>query len=242
MNDTQTPAQVHRCSQCSTIVDAQDRFCRSCGLGQGVDAAAVASLIARILPERIDAVLKERFRDQKLVELETAELVAERAIKWLKTLGFFFGIPFLAVVAIFSFVGIKTWSDVQNVASQTFDLQKTLTEPKQRLAQAVQDIERLRVNLAEAKTSLDKSISNVQNDFDAYRNLRAQLSSSETGKPNQEIIDYINDILGPQRVPIAFILRAKEFAGLRQKISACITARAEGHPCKSGSLAEFLPR
>jgi hypothetical protein len=88
------------------------------------------------LPARIDAALRDRLREQKLVEVETAELLAERAMKWLKTLAFFLGIPILLVIAIFSFFGIKAWSDL-------LDLQNNLTQPKLRLSQLTEQIGKL---------------------------------------------------------------------------------------------------
>jgi hypothetical protein len=43
----QAPAtEQHNCPQCGTILNIQDRFCRSCGLEQRT--AAVDTLIARI--------------------------------------------------------------------------------------------------------------------------------------------------------------------------------------------------
>ena len=146
----------HNCSQCGAALDAGDRFCRICGLEQRTDAAAITALVARILPERIDGVLKDRVREQKVVEIETAELLAERAMKWLKALGFFLGIPALLIVAVFSFFGIKVWSDLQSVASKTLDLQRNLTEPQQRLAEATQQIKQLQAELDGAQKALTK--------------------------------------------------------------------------------------
>ena len=264
MNDApiQTAAtQGHSCPQCGTILDAQDRFCRSCGLEQNIDTAAVASLIGRILPGRIDAALKDRLRDQTTVELETAELVAERAMKWLKTLGFFLGIPIVVVIALFSFVGIKTWSDMQNVAtqtvnlqktltdlaSQTADLQKTLVEPKRQLAQAVHEIDQLKANLADAKTLLAGQLSEVssrqnelKNDLDSYRTLRQQLYPSGSELADPALTQYVKSLFGPS-VAIGPILTGAQFASLREKISACIVARNAGQPCQPGSLAQFVP-
>src|SRR4051794_24875155 len=117
MDDTPirpSTGEGHNCPQCGTALQAGDRFCRQCGLEQHSDTAAINALITRILPARIDAALRERLREQKVVEVETAELLAERATKWLKALGFFLGIPIVLVAAIFSFFGIKGWSELQN--------------------------------------------------------------------------------------------------------------------------------
>jgi hypothetical protein len=146
-SDKPPTEQRRNCTQCGAALDAGDRFCRMCGLEQRTDAETISAIVARILPERIDAMLKDRIREQKVVEIETAELLAERAVKWLKVVGFFLGIPVLLAVAIFSFLGIKTWSDLQSVASETLALQRNLTEPRQRLAQASQQIQQLQTEL-----------------------------------------------------------------------------------------------
>ena len=101
------PGSIARsCPQCGLAVGATDRFCAGCGLELRGDTEAISALVARMLPERIDAALKDRIREQKVVEVETAQLLAERAITWLKVFGFFLGIPVLLAVAIFSFVGV----------------------------------------------------------------------------------------------------------------------------------------
>jgi predicted amidophosphoribosyltransferase len=77
------------CTRCGTDVDRMDRFCRKCGLALRAEAGAIEAYLAQILPGRGDAALKDRFKEQKSVEVETAELLAERAMKWLRAFGFF---------------------------------------------------------------------------------------------------------------------------------------------------------
>jgi hypothetical protein len=164
----------HTCPRCSKPVEKGDRFCRNCGAELRTDEQAIQAIIGRVLPERIDAALKERFREQKVVEIETAELLADRAVKWLKTLGFILGIPTLLIVAALSFVGIKTWSDLQNVAERAASLEKQLTGPQQQLANASQEISQLSKELETAKQSLAGQISQVGQ---RQANLEAQLQS-----------------------------------------------------------------
>jgi len=215
----------HNCPQCGTTLDAQDRFCRSCGLEQNVDAAAVGSAIARILPGRVDAALKERLREQKVVEVETAELLAERAMKWLKTLGFFLGIPVLLVVAIFSFVGIKAWSDLQNVASQTLNLQRNLTEPQQRLSQAIEQIKQLQANLDDAQKTFAGRISEVnrrQNSLeDQLTVIRSRLDFCPGVEPSPVLKEKLQDALS------RFIvwLQSIGFDKLDDHIAVCIFSK-----------------
>ena len=162
MNETHSEAGADKgrtCPQCGAVLDQTDRFCRSCGLELHPDKEAIAALIELILPDRIDAALKSRLREQKVIEVETAELLAERAIKWLKALGFLLGVPVLLFVGSLSFIGVKTWSDLQSVAEKTAELQKNLTEPAQKLAQSTRQIAQLQIDLDTAKKSLGDQVS-----------------------------------------------------------------------------------
>src|SRR5215470_7897514 len=103
-----------QCPQCNTGCAADDRFCRNCGAYLRDDAKAIDAYLAKVVPERIDAALAVRFRAQKIVEVETAEKLAERAMGWLKTAGFLVGIPILVCGAALSFLGIKTYSDLES--------------------------------------------------------------------------------------------------------------------------------
>jgi len=49
------------------------------------------------------------------LEIETAELVADRTLKWAKTFNFFVGIPVFVVILLFGFMGIKSWYDITNI-------------------------------------------------------------------------------------------------------------------------------
>src|SRR2546429_42129 len=90
---------VATCPQCGAALGQGDRFCRGCGLELDGDQEKLFALIERIVPDRVDAALKVRLKEQKVVEIETAELLAERAVKWLKILGFLLGIPVILVVS-----------------------------------------------------------------------------------------------------------------------------------------------
>ena len=75
---------------------------------------------------------------------------------------------------------------------------------------------------------------------DASRSaLRAQLFPNGSKTPDPVIVAYVQEILGPPRIAIGVILNQPGLLGLRQKISACIVARAGGQACKSSSLAKF---
>ena len=65
------------CPQCEASCAPGDRFCRSCGTDLREDAQVIDAYLTKVVPQRIDAALAVRFRDQKIVEVETAEKLAE---------------------------------------------------------------------------------------------------------------------------------------------------------------------
>jgi hypothetical protein len=73
----------------------------------------------------------------------------------------------------------------------------------------------------------------------SYRNLRAQIFPGGSATPDAEIVAYIREILGPPPIAIGVILNQPGLAPLRQRISACIVARAAGNKCAPNSLGAF---
>ncbi|MGA8656384.1 MAG: hypothetical protein WB586_09560 [Chthoniobacterales bacterium] len=185
-----------------------------------------------MLPERIDAALKDRIREQKVVEVETAELLAERAIKWLKAFGFFLGIPILLVVAIFSFVGVKTWSDLKYVAEQTSELQKNLSEPQRQLALTTQKIEQLQKNFETAEQSL--SHVNQRQDVlqDQLNSIKGRLDFCAGGAASAEDKEELQDVLSH----FIIWLQAIGFHHLDQNVSVCIYTKDSPIPIVKETL------
>jgi hypothetical protein len=182
-------------------------------------------MVSRLLPDRIDAALKERLKDQKVVEIETAELLAERAIKWLKALGFLIGIPLVMAAVFFSFLGIKSWSDLQSVAQKTAELQQQLTEPRRQLANAVDQIKQLQSDLNNAKTSISNQISQVGQRQDSLEDqlkvIRGRLGFCPGGQASDALREKLED--GLSRFVVW--LQGIGFDKLDEHIDVCIYSK-----------------
>jgi hypothetical protein len=80
------------CARYGQSYDAGDLFCRNCGLEVRDDAGAIEAYLAKVVPVRVDAILKDRFRDQKVVEVETASkhrksvVWIAKCLQWASTL------------------------------------------------------------------------------------------------------------------------------------------------------------
>src|SRR5260221_8885088 len=110
---------MSKCQRCSAGNNASNRFCIACGAALGADWQALERLVDERLTERVRLVLKENFADQKTLEIETSELIAERVAKWAKTFGYFVGIPVALAAFIITLgagflgiIGLRTWSDI----------------------------------------------------------------------------------------------------------------------------------
>jgi hypothetical protein len=125
------------CKQCATENVAEARFCCACGAPISTEWKAIERILDDRLPNKIRDALKANFADQKALEIETSELVAERTLKWAKTFGFFVGIPLAIVTILLGFIGIKTWSDIRAAQETITFTSSTLASADAALTQAI---------------------------------------------------------------------------------------------------------
>jgi hypothetical protein len=132
------------------------------------------------LVEQVHAIIKEHYRDQKVVELETTQAIASRLSDWAKLFGFFVGIPIAALLLILGALGIKTYSDFSSQVAKT---QKDVSK----------DLEDARTDAAKLKTD---GLSLAAE----YGTLRAQFADTkalaEQVKGLSEKVDFIGEKLG----------------------------------------------
>ena len=95
------------CQSCHAINPEGKRYCSDCG-----------ALLAPSLKQEIDAVLKERLRDQKVVEVELMEGIVNRLTGWAKTLAYLIGLPLVALGSALGFLGVKTYVDFSTLSKQ----------------------------------------------------------------------------------------------------------------------------
>ena len=87
-------------------------------------------------------------------------------------------------------------------------------------------------------TATTTRISNVARDV-TYTDLRSLLFPNGARTADPALVVYIRNLLGNDKIAIGPILTNADFATLRQRLSACIIARAS-RPCPDGSLSEFV--
>jgi hypothetical protein len=168
------------CARCKAQNPDGKRFCGDCGGPLDPALAAVKELTRATLSEQVADIIKERYKDQKIVELETTQAIASRFSDWAKLFGFFVGIPIAILFLILGALGIKTYSDFSNQVDRAQkDVTAHLTDAQTRAAKLKADGESLAAD---------------------YEKLRAQFSDTkvlaEQVKTLSEKVDVIGEKLG----------------------------------------------
>ncbi|MDX6695022.1 MAG: hypothetical protein QOF02_2625 [Blastocatellia bacterium] len=110
-----------------------DALQKASPIAAGQDAATDTNI-----QQRVQAVLDEKYKDQKMVELETSEAVVVKVMDWAKTFGLVLGLPLAVLGVLLGLLGIKTVADIRTLATnarQEFD--KTIETGKAELTKTI---------------------------------------------------------------------------------------------------------
>jgi F0F1-type ATP synthase membrane subunit b/b' len=99
------------CPRCGIPSSEGKKYCADCGTPLDPELIRVEELVERRINQAIDA----KFKDQRLVTIETSEAIANRFYLWAKLFAFFTGIPLALILLILSIGGIRTYSDLRNM-------------------------------------------------------------------------------------------------------------------------------
>ena len=115
------------CARCKTANPDGAKFCAECGNTLAPQAVAFQEFLDSTLEDRVKEIFYKNYRDQKVVEIETTQAIADRFLGWSKLLGVVAGIPIALLLVVLSVLGIKTYADftkqVNNVRAEvTADL------------------------------------------------------------------------------------------------------------------------
>ncbi|RSL19436.1 hypothetical protein EDE15_5105 [Edaphobacter aggregans] len=94
-----------KCKVCNTANLPDSSFCRGCG----VRIEGQSQLI-----DQVRLIIKNELKDQKVVELETAQLIASRVSDWVKLVGIFAAAPLALLLATLTVWGITKFVDVND--------------------------------------------------------------------------------------------------------------------------------
>jgi hypothetical protein len=219
-----------KCPRCQAPSAAADRFCRSCGLELRNDSEAIEAYLAKVLPERIDGALKTRFKEQKVIEIETAEKLAERAMGWLKTLAYLIGIPALVFGTILSFLGIKTYSDFDKASQKAETFQTTVTTAEKQFGGIQGRVKALDESLKGLETNFGAQVAQLERQ---QKTLQAQVKGIEDRLrfcPNKGLSPELLNSLEAQLRGFIKYLETVGFQNLDDQVTVCVYSKDDPIP------------
>jgi DNA repair exonuclease SbcCD ATPase subunit len=99
------------CPKCNSPSVEGKKYCAECGVPLDLQTDRFEAAVK----ERVEEILGSKFKNQKFIELETSQAIAERLQGWAKLFGFFIGLPVALLVLILSVLGIEKYSDFKNL-------------------------------------------------------------------------------------------------------------------------------
>ncbi len=211
------------CPSCKQPTTEGKRFCADCGAPLDSVVATDKTPPSAALVEQIREVINEKYKDQKLVELETSQAIVERLANWAKLLAFFVGIPIAGLLLLFGALGIKTYSDFSHlVATAEKDIAPKIDDAQKRAAKLKSDSEALAAD---------------------YEKLRAQLADSAALASQVRTLSAKVDLIGEK---LGFTPSSKVSTELKRRLELAFGRfqqylAALGYKSKSDQIAISIP-
>src|SRR5258708_27241417 len=101
------------CPNCKSPTVEGKRFCADCGVPLDPQMIHLETFVKT----RVEESIKERFKDQELVELKTSQAVLERLHGWAKLFAFFVGVPLGLFIIWLSIAGIEKYTDFKKLVA-----------------------------------------------------------------------------------------------------------------------------
>jgi hypothetical protein len=133
--------------------------------GFDLDAGSPAPLnLAALVSEAVAS----RIKDSKVIEVETAQAIAERLIGWAKTAAIFTGIPLGLLVVVLTILGISNWADFskridegkKDVVTKIDDARQSISEVQNQAKAFQKEYADLKVQLGDV-SGLKKDVSDL---------------------------------------------------------------------------------
>jgi hypothetical protein len=100
-----------KCPECAAENHDGKNFCSACG-------SLLTPQLLPVVRAQVEEYVRQHFKDQKLVENETSEAVAEKVLKWAK---YYYAFPVAVLVVICALLGISDYSDFRKTVHQAKD-------------------------------------------------------------------------------------------------------------------------
>jgi hypothetical protein len=179
------------CALCKTSNADNAKFCSECG--NALDRTI--NLSREFVRNQVREIITERYKDQKVVEIETTQAIADRFLGWSKLLGFVAGIPIALLFLILSILGINTYRDFStqvdkaksDVATQLAAAQAGAKKLKDEGDSLASDYQKLRTQFADT-AALGEQVKSLTTKVDV---IGEKLGFTPTSKISPEAKDRL---------------------------------------------------
>lgn len=205
------------CPNCNSPSLEGKKYCADCGASLDPETRRVDALIKA----KVEDFVREKFKDQKAVEIDTSQAVLDRVERKVRQFLFFAGIPIALLLAVLTVSGIRTYRDF------TSTVVSAQTQVKQKLEQAKGQIEEAQAKAATAKTNADQALKTIDT---VTAQVNRQLSSATQITNN---VQALNDRVTKLETQTSTQMQASsgrvdsEMKDLHQKIDAASNSIAE---------------
>lgn len=142
------------CPRCNAPSAEGKNYCADCG----APLDAQTKQLETVVKAQVEKFIREKLKDQNVVEVETSQAIVERLSGWAKLFAFFVGVPLGLFLLWLSFAGFEKFSDFRNRIARV----EEQVIPK--IERAKVDAERAQVVAADAKAKsegAEKTIESV---------------------------------------------------------------------------------
>lgn len=182
------------CRQCGAENPDGKRFCGDCGAVLDSTASRQQTPTPS-LQDRVRDAVRALHKDQKVVEIETAQAIATRLTDWAKLLAFFIGVPVALLLFLLGVLGFKTYSDfakqIEAIGSQVTrrlaDAQSNATLLKSEADTLNREYQKLRAQLADS-TALAGQVKTLSEKVDV---IGARLGFTLSSKVTPELKNHL---------------------------------------------------
>jgi hypothetical protein len=212
------------CPRCNSPSADGKKYCADCGASFDPQTKYLETFVK----SQVEDAIQQRFKDQKLVDIETSQAVVERLHGWAKMFAFFVGLPAAVVIVGLSIAGIQKYSDFKNMVSSIeqqvkpkieqakSDSEQAQTTARAAKSEAEDSKKTIEVATAEAKRQLGSATElakNVRALSDRVSGLEQQTSSQMKGS-SQRVDARVSEL--DQKIDAA----AKDIADQQKKLAS----------------------
>src|ERR1700735_76779 len=171
------------CSQCASVCAEGSKYCANCGTPLDPQTRYLESLTHSQIQDEI----QKKFKDHKLVDIETSQAIAERLYLWAKIFAACVALPVAALLIILGIFGINKYSDLarlidsseQQIRTQAGQATMTAEQAQKAADGAKAEAKIAEQNIESVSTKLKAQMDSVNQSFQKIQAFSSRVSGLE---------------------------------------------------------------